>query len=544
MKVRLRLYSVEPGGSVYRKTNDLECEPGRLAEILCRLSIPLAYPCGGTGRCGRCRVRLLKKSDPLYAAWTRRKAPRIDDVARIPTLPACQTFLDESALLFLPPCSEVSSVSSVRFAAQSAAGRRYALAVDLGSTNIDGVLIDLETGNVSPSCSVRNPQTAYGSDIVSRLGAIAGNRKLAEECRLKTHRALDGLVRRLVDTEEIPETARTSAVTSAVVAGNSVVTSLFLGVETDPMTVPPYEPASLDFAPCPASSCMFPIADGGTLTPVPLLSGLIGGDLTAGIFALQTNPEYGFSFGEEGPELLLDVGTNSEMLLFTEGKIYATQTAAGPVFEGESIGCGSRAAPNAVMRLRIEGGEPLSALSRDEATARIRPERFDPASAEPLCGLAGSAVIDLVAELLRTGDLSLSGKLNAPIPITPEISFSKKDVRQVQLAVGAIRAGLNVLLESAGVSWRDLKRLFLSGGLGCGIDFVAAGRVGLFSEELLPERGLACGNTSLRGVVAAVRRPELIETVARLRERVCRVQLGGNPRFREEFLGAMTFPAR
>ena len=99
MKVRLRLYSVEPGGSVYRKTNDLECEPGRLAEILCRLSIPLAYPCGGTGRCGRCRVRLLKKSDPLYAAWTRRKAP-IDDVAGYRLFPACQTFLDESALLF------------------------------------------------------------------------------------------------------------------------------------------------------------------------------------------------------------------------------------------------------------------------------------------------------------------------------------------------------------------------------------------------------------------------------------------------------------
>ena len=83
---------------------------------------------------------------------------------------------------------------------------------------------------------------------------------------------------------------------------------------------------------------------------------------------------------------MLDVGTNSEMLLFTEGKIYATQTAAGPVFE-ESIGCGSRAAPNAVMRLRIEGGTAFG-LSRDEATARIRPERFDPASAEPLCGLA------------------------------------------------------------------------------------------------------------------------------------------------------------
>ena len=319
------------------------------------------------------------------------------------------------------------------------------------------------------------------------------------------------------------------------------MTYLFLGIDPHTMTVPPYEPAALDFASRPASSCGFPLAEKGKMIPVPLLGGLVGGDLVAGIFALETNPEYGFTFGQAGPELLLDVGTNSEMLLFKDGKIYVSQAAAGPVFEGDTLSCGSYAKPNAIKHLRITGDGPLSSLPASQTAMRIEYETFTP-SDQPPCGLAGSAVIDIAAELLRTGDLDSSGKLKREIPITHDLRLTQKDVRQVQLALGAIRAGMTVLFEAAGTTWQDLKTLYLAGGLGNGISFENAQRVGLFPKEFDSARFIPCGNTSLQGALAILRSEELLKSVRTLREKTQLVALGGNPRFRDEFLRAMALP--
>ena len=544
MTIKLRIYQADSAGAVYQKPKLHLCEPGRLSDLLAEIGIRLPNSCGGLGRCGKCRVMLLKKSDPRCSEWSARKAPPVEEVSRsVPSVPACRVFLRESALIFLHQPGEIAAAAVPRIVTSSAQ-RQFAFAVDLGSTNIDGALLDLETGAVSAPCSVKNPQREYGSDIVSRLGAVVGRKHLAEECRRKTHEALNDLLRTLAYHESVPETAIASSVKSAAVAGNSVVTYLFLGIDPHTMTVPPYEPMALDFSPRPASSCGFPLNERGKSLTVPLLGGLIGGDLTAGIFALQTNPEYGFTFGQAGPELLVDVGTNSEMLLFKERTIYASQAAAGPVFEGESLSCGSRAEPNAIRHIRITGTEPLSPLPPNRAAARISCETFQPGTDRPLCGLAGSAVIDLVAELLRTGDLDASGKLQKSIPITPDLHLTQKDVRQIQLALGAIRAGLTVLLETAGVKWPEIKTLYVSGGLGSGLDFTNAQRLGLFPGTFDPARCVPCGNTSLQGTLALLRNGELLNTVSSLRKNLVRVPLGGNPRFRDEFIRAMNFPNR
>ena len=542
MTIKLRIFQADSAGTVYRKPKLHQCEPGRLSDLLAELGIRLPNSCGGLGRCGKCRVMLLKKSDPRYRDWYARKAPMVQEVSRsVPSVPACQVFLSESALIFLHTPGEIASASEPRIVTSSAQ-RQFALAVDLGSTNIDGALLDLETGAVSAPCSVKNPQREYGSDIVSRLGAIVGRKHLAEECRRKTHEAIGTLLHTLAYHESVPETAVASSVKSAAVAGNSVVTYLFLGIDPRTMTVPPYEPAALDFSPRPASSCGFPLSEEGRSVTVPLLGGLIGGDLTAGIFALQTNPEYGFTFGESGAELLIDVGTNSEMLLFKEGKIYASQAAAGPVFEGESLSCGSRAEPNAIRHIRITDSGPLALLPPHRAAARIVCETFQPDTGQPPCGLAGSAVIDIAAELLRTGDLDSSGKLQKSIPITDGLRLTQKDVRQIQLALGAISAGLTVLLETAGTKWPEIKKLYISGGLGSGLNFSSAQRLGLFPAAFDPARFIPCGNTSLQGTLALLRSGKLLDTVGSLRKRLVRVALGGNPRFRDEFIKSMAFP--
>ena len=541
MTIKLRIYQTDLTGTHFRQPQTFETEPGRLTDLLEQQQIHLPNSCGGLGRCGKCRVMILKKSSPDYKLWRNRKKPAYQEVCgAIPSSPACQIFLHESALIFLHKPGEIATASS-RPIITSAAQRQFALAVDLGSTNIDGLLLDLESGTVSAPCSVRNPQTEYGADIVSRLSTVVSRKFSADDCRRKTHEAIRELVHTLAYHESVPETAVTASVRKAVVAGNSVVTYLFLGIDPHTMTVPPYEPAALDFASRPASSCGFPLAEKGKMIPVPLLGGLVGGDLVAGIFALETNPEYGFTFGQAGPELLLDVGTNSEMLLFKDGKIYVSQAAAGPVFEGDTLSCGSCAKPNAIGHLRITGDGPLSSLPPSQIPMRMEYETFAPSDQLP-CGLAGSAVIDITAELLRTGDLDSSGKLKREIPITPDLRLTQKDVRQIQLALGAIRAGMAVLFEAAGTTWQDLKTLYLAGGLGNGIDFEKAQRVGLFPKEFDSARFIPCGNTSLQGALAVLRNEELLKSVRTLREKTQLVPLGGNPRFRDEFLRAMALP--
>lgn len=535
--ITIRLFQAAVSG-VYRETDSWQTVPGRLSDILReRNAAGFDTPCGGRGVCGKCRVGLVTECTLGYSSWAHRKKVTAAEVREsVETVPACQVYLEESAVVFAD-FGEKNQTLSVR-SKNVRTCRRYGAAVDLGTTNVEARLTDLDTGEILGEGAMPNGQSIYGRDLISRLSAVTeGGIPKREECRNATVGTIGSLLERICRDIGCSPEAVENGIERAVIAGNTVMTYFLLGIDAAPLKIPPYAPPILSFPPLSAPLGELPISAAGEIYPVPLLAGLIGGDLTAGIIALNENPDYGFTFGKDGPELLIDIGTNGEILLFTGEKIYAAQTAAGPVFEGEEISCGTRYGAGVVKHLDIEGNSSIFPCCCRERF------RLETAGGTEPCGLAGTAIVDLLAELLRTGDVDRTGRLKEPVRITDRLILAKTDVRAVQLAVGAIRAGSALLLEEAGLAGKDLKNFYAAGGLGSGLRIENAKRIGLFPSEVESGRIILCGNTSLEGAAAILRSPELLDQVGAIREKIRYVQLGGNPRFNEEFVRSMTFPS-
>jgi len=318
--------------------------------------------------------------------------------------------------------------------------------------------------------------------------------------------------------------------------------TLFFGLDPSPLGRTPFEPPQMTFEPMPPLESGLPIHPKGTVELFPLLAGFVGGDLTAGLLARESAGKW------EEAELLVDIGTNGEMLLITPETIYAASTAAGPAFEGGNIRFGSFAEPGAIERVVFPDG--------------VRTIGDFPAS-----GICGSGLVDAAAELLRLGLLQRSGRLLTAeeargLPeadrlerfenqrsfrlsdqyVPEKIFLTQKDIRHLQLAVGAVRAGLEILLEQANLLLSAVSRLNLAGGFGRYLNRENAGRIGLLPAGLPLDRIDYLGNTSLAGAVLWGKIPGLGEQLRCYAERTVRVELEKSPGFTERFAEAMIFP--
>jgi uncharacterized 2Fe-2S/4Fe-4S cluster protein (DUF4445 family) len=229
--------------------------------------------------------------------------------------------------------------------------------------------------------------------------------------------------------------------------------------------------------------------------------------------------------------LLLDIGTNGEMALCHQGQIWVTSTAAGPAFEGGGISCGCASVPGAISGVRLSEKNHVPQLTT--------------IGSEPAVGICGSGVLELVSELLRAGCMDQTGLL-APeyrekgFPLSAGLSFTQGDVRALQLAKGAIRAGIELLLLRAGISASDVQQVYLAGGFGVRLDERAAVTIGLLPMEFAGATR-AIGNSSLSGAVYALGQPKLEETCRELLGKCTEVVLAGQPEFEDLYIKYMGF---
>jgi len=282
---------------------------------------------------------------------------------------------------------------------------------------------------------------------------------------------------------------------------------------------------------------------------MPVIGGFVGGDTTSGILAT--------SLAElSGPSMLIDIGTNGEIVLAAEGRMWAASTAAGPAFEGARISRGMRAAPGAIDKVVVDG--------------RLR---INTIGAQPAVGICGSALIDLTAELLRYGLLTPQGKFVSPDRLPADVPadladrlvvsdgqaafvvaggeetadgkpllLTQRDVRETQLATGAIRAGTLMLLRRAGLETRELDNLLVAGGFGTFLRHSNAQRIGLLPAELDHQRIRFQGNTSLAGARLVLVSRSARAEAERLARRVEHVDLSSDADFQATFADAMLFP--
>ncbi len=532
-----------------------------ILEAARRAGVLIEAPCNGAGHCGKCIVRLA--SDDLARIIVHMDAP--DDATGEGAVLACHSEVYGDVTVEVPRQAEqglrvISAGTGIKVTPEPFITRRFdpaahqtailagekllaiergdtvagnhGLVVDIGTTTLVAALVDLDSGRELASASSLNPQSLHAQDVLSRIrfAAAADGLALLQQDLIAELNRLAGDVAHQAGIE--PE-----RIYEAVFSGNTCMLHLAAGVDPSPLGRIPFTPTITGGNHLDAAEIGLKIAPRGLVYLPPVISAYVGADISAGILAAGLA-------GLSGVTLFIDIGTNGELALAVDGSLTASATAAGPAFEGMNISCGMRAAVGAVERVDIAGtGELDMAVIGGGKPA----------------GICGSGLMDLVAELVEQGGIARNGRFAAASAVAPllaarmegegskaafrlgdQVSLTQKDVRQVQLAKGAIRAGIELLLRAEGREPKDLDRVLIAGSFGYHLRERSLITLGLLPPEAAGKVTFL-GNTARSGgemlLVNARLRAELQELVGRVRV----VDLAGNPAFERTFMEAMGF---
>ena len=448
-------------------------------------------PCGGNGTCGKCTM-LVNGTEVL----------------------ACKTVVDRDMTVVLPR-AEIRTLQESFCAEQSIDPLRdgYLLAFDIGTTSVVCVLLDGKTGAELAQSSVLNPQVAYGADVITRIRqAVQG--KLAFLTQLIRH-AMTDLTQTVCDDAGI--SPKKVGVVSVV--GNPAMQQLFLGICPENLSEIPFAPALTEAK---AVSCkeILPICSEAQLLIVPDIAGFIGADTIGCLLATKL-------YEDDALTLLVDIGTNGEMVLGNRDGMIACATAAGPALEGANIQFGMRAAEGAIDHVWTEDGKILCSVIGGGAAK----------------GICGSGLVDAVAVGLQLGLINKRGRILSDdhvLPLTEKIYLTQEDIRQVQLAKGAIYAGIVLLAKQLGVEIEEIQKVQLAGAFGSFLNPENACRIGLLPEALL-QKIEAVGNAALSGAKMLACNKKLLPFTRNLVERTGFLELASLPSFPRIFAKAMLF---
>jgi uncharacterized 2Fe-2S/4Fe-4S cluster protein (DUF4445 family) len=459
------------------------------------------FPCGGTGLCGGCGVRLLAGSLPVTAAD--REVFAADELASGWRL-ACQARAEMPLVL---ECEQWRMDVLTDNSSLTAMGRSgLGIAIDLGTTTIAAQIIDMASGNVLGVETELNSQAAYGSDVMSRIKAALSGEDLTTAVRQMLRQMIVNLA-----------AGREEKIVEVVLVGNTVMHHLFAGLDVEPLAHVPFEtpnPGVQSFSPLDLD---WPLPPECGIHFERCLGGFVGSDILAGIVAVGMG-------GSEDLMALIDLGTNGEIAIGNRNGIVCASTAAGPAFEAGAIRMGMRASTGAISNVALEqDGMHATVIGNVEAR-----------------GICGSGLVDAVAAGLRSGAILASGRVadgTKVFPVAGPVVLYQADIRELQLAKAAIASGFKLLLKRMGAQARDLKSIYLAGAFGNYVQIDSAIRIGLLDapRELIH----AAGNTALRGAKIL-----LLSSQEPALPRIQHVSLAADPGFQDEFANCMTFPDR
>jgi uncharacterized 2Fe-2S/4Fe-4S cluster protein (DUF4445 family) len=506
----------------------LDVPPGtRLQDVLFAQGVE--FPCGGRGRCKGCRVKVLMGALPV----SKEEKNLLTDAElaegwRLACRHSVAGDLElELAQWEMPVLSDDSSFAFTP-------GEGLGVAIDLGTTTIAAQLLDLKTGNVLAVSTALNAQARHGGDIMSRVEyALHGGQaelqrlvrdQLGEMVAQLLAAALSKSCRSRGNEAHSSGKSEPSHVVSygelkrVVLVGNTVMHHLFCGINVAPLAGHPFlpeQPGRFQFAP---GQLGWSLPGDAVVEFLPCLGGFVGSDILAGIVATGLH---------ESSELmaLIDLGTNGEVVVGNSQRMLCTSTAAGPAFEGARISMGMRAATGAISEVRVEDGFIACRVIGGGAPR----------------GLCGSGLVDAVAAGLELEWIHPSGRLanNRVMPLAGDVCLLPADVRELQLAKGAIAAGLRMLTARFGASLEEIQTLHLAGAFGNYISRASAKRIGLLRVPI--QRVVPAGNTALLGAKRA-----LFEDSARwdaIARRVEHVALNEDAGFQDIYAEEMRFPA-
>lgn len=474
------------------------------------------FPCGGKGRCRGCKVRVLAGEGSVNDAQREHLSEaELDAGWRL----ACQLTLSGDLTIELRQWDAAILADEAAFAFVPRDG--LGVAVDLGTTTLVAQLLDLRTSHVLAVRTALNPQARHGADVMSRVTYAVQEGGRAELERL-IRAQIGKLIRDLVFAAQIER----ERIVDVAIVGNTVMHHLFCGINLEPLSHYPFEPAEDGLQTFTAAELGWDLAPGATVRFLPCLGGFVGSDILAGVLATRLH---------EGDDLvgLVDLGTNGEIVIGNRRGLLTASTAAGPAFEGARIGMGMRAASGAISEVSVNG-----AGVRCHVIGNVAP-----------AGICGSGLVDAIAAGLDLGVIRPNGRLvegrdgvwrgdELKWTLQAPVAIGQTDVRQLQLAKGAIAAGIRILLGQLGASARDLTHLYLAGAFGNYINRASAQRIGLLNFP--PERVTPSGNTALLGAKLALFDPSADHDGLRAMTR--HVSLNEDPAFMDLYVDEMGFP--
>ena len=516
----------------------------RLDEALSAAGFPMAHPCGGRGTCGKCAVKV---TGALSEADATERALGLPAGLRL----ACRTMLLGDATLELSSAGnlQIQTAGSGTLAAADPMPGKYGIAVDIGTTTVAAKLLDLESGQELASSARINPQTTVAADVMGRIGAALDGKlpSLQKQILDAITEMTEKVIANAEMTGEVIVNAGSRA-DAAVITGNTTMLYLLTGRSPETLSHFPFEADCL-------FGCETEIAGIPAYLPA-CMNAFVGADITCAVLASGMTEK-------EETALLCDIGTNGELALWKNGKLYVTSTAAGPAFEGAGISCGCGSIPGAIDKAWVEYGMNDSAqcgnIAKDSASAGSIAK--DSASAGNIAndgastgkiaihtiknaapaGICGSGLIDLIAAGLETGIIDETGAMEEDaIELSGGICLLPKDVRAVQLAKAAIAAGIQTLAKVSGTEYKEIGTLYIAGGFGSHLDAASAVKIGLLPKEL-ESKVSVIGNAALTGAEMMLLDRGVIRQSLALVEKSEHVNLGGNPDFNENYMDNMMF---
>lgn len=469
-----------------------EKEPINGLEFLIKHGYYINASCGGKGTCKTCHFI-------------------IDGKKRL----SCQTIIDKDVVI------EVSSNAKIQknYQVNIIKEHKIGVGIDLGTTTLAFYLLDLDLNEVLLEYSELNNQAVYGADIISRIDFAAT--KSLDQIHLTLINQIKRNLNELIDNFNIK-------IEKVVVAGNTVLTHLFLNVNPEPLGKIPFKPVFINRRDLKGADLDLPVKD---IVIYPGIAGFVGGDIVSGLVAID------FFKNMNKNKLFVDIGTNGEIVLLANSKIYSTSTAAGPAFEGAKIEMGLGGVAGAISKVRYQNQE----LKINTVEGK-----------EPI-GICGSGLVDVISVLVKEKIIDETGawadKFEHPLfsklkdqkfYLTDDVYISQRDIREFQLAKSAIASGIQTILHDANISYKQLAEVYIAGGFGFYLDKSNGIILGLLPFDQNTNI-INVGNSCGLGTVIGSFNDELISEGEKLSQQVHVVELATNTYFVNKFIDNMGF---
>lgn len=471
-----------------------------LLEALSANGVFINSPCGGQGTCGKCVVN-----------------------THTGKLLACKTIIDDNFFdteIQLPDTGDMQILSAYENMHPASCDREsplpYGIAIDIGTTTLAFELLNMADGTSVAVHSRVNNQREFGADVMSRIAhAVAG-----AQSKLNAYIIKDicmGIMH-IIDKSGVSE----KEISLVTITGNTTMLHLLLNLPCDSLGVAPFTPVFIGIKTCGFKELLKSDLLNCDVMILPGISTFVGADISTGMICAGW-PNI------SGNNLLIDLGTNGEMALFSKDKVVVTSTAAGPAFEGGNISMGIGSVSGAIAKVSYLHEKNVFSYETIDNSSPI--------------GICGTGVVDISAELTRHGLVDETGLIESEedaVCIAPEIFFTQRDIREIQLAKSAIRSGIEILLDIAGVNYSQLSTVFIAGGFGHKINLNNAVMLGLMPAEL-EQKVKLLGNSALGGCAKVLLSRTSESHITNLVNIATEINLATHPQFNELFMDYIGF---